>query len=691
MGYYKFHFWLKNKSILLFRKIEKVMVLLIGTGVVFYLFKFKLSYIDSLSSHDLEAAFVAIGGVLGTIIALVFSLSIIPIQRAIENSSSFMADWYVKDKTTWTIFIILSVLTIGSFIFGVIEDKNGTAILFCSMILEVCLAFDLLRWYYRHICELLSLKPGIKNISNSLDSFIRRSEKMAKITGNLANQPPAIFYLNSSEHFHIINTLISEINDTALKAVSRKDIELVKVCVEEITEFSVNYLKIRKDNLVFFPDEEHFLLSESDINKSLGHIYECLSDLVKYAIEEKNDRTVRLVLRGLSRIAKTTIEIRHPGRSFEAPLTFGPIYRINAIVQNSLLVGNRDIALEGSKLLADLSIKSPDDLSQTAVHISSIKGILTILQTYLITQQPALADEVFKDLSGVVFHLIKSKHYEKNEILRQLYDDLLDVLPIFLKLEIPMSTSYAPYNVLNKVSIVVAITKNFNNALTNNNESDLNDAFRMNDLFYDHLMAISRKVNLESGMLLHYLSTTIEHLTDAYWGYASKISDVNLSSKFYDRINRYQAFFILRAKKLNPLKGKFEIIKGVDLLVRISLKSFVNRNKTVLVSCSENIKDIFDNFLGKLEAESLLADLIVKFKHLVFISEYMNDVETLIKLTTTLQSLENDFLTQYPDMANHLNREIREFENKIGAQGFSVSRDSSDMLNEIIRVVPRPS
>ena len=68
--------------------------------------------------------FYACAGIIGTILALTFSLSSLPIQKATESYGNIISAIYKKDKTFNAIFASLSIFCLISIAFGVFSNLN---------------------------------------------------------------------------------------------------------------------------------------------------------------------------------------------------------------------------------------------------------------------------------------------------------------------------------------------------------------------------------------------------------------------------------------------------------------------------------------------------------------------------------------------------------------------------------------
>ena len=136
--------------------------------------------------EPVETVFTALGATYGTILALVLTLSIIPVERAGEAWSASIVRLYRHDRGTYITFVWLGVCCVASFLLAVL----GLANLRVSVVLAACLvvlgiSLDVLRWYHGHVCRLLdpehAVAVGLKKAKSAIDRLNRVVERNARV------------------------------------------------------------------------------------------------------------------------------------------------------------------------------------------------------------------------------------------------------------------------------------------------------------------------------------------------------------------------------------------------------------------------------------------------------------------------------------------------------------------------------
>ena len=112
--------------------------------------------------ESVETVLTALGATYATILALVLTLSIIPIQRAGEAWSASILRLYRHDWVTYTTFMLLGLFCVTSFLLAVrgLGPMPVNVVLAASFTL-LGISLDLLRWYHGHVCLLLDPEHAV--------------------------------------------------------------------------------------------------------------------------------------------------------------------------------------------------------------------------------------------------------------------------------------------------------------------------------------------------------------------------------------------------------------------------------------------------------------------------------------------------------------------------------------------------
>src|SRR6266542_5817158 len=132
-----------------------------------------------MPTADSRTIFLAVGTLLGTMIVLAISLSVIPLQRAVSISTSLAVRLYRDDRVSARILAVLSLQAVASFGLALVAMPTRTRqILLSLQLAEVALAFDLLRLHFRRIARLLDIGTAVADARREAERLIRRTARM---------------------------------------------------------------------------------------------------------------------------------------------------------------------------------------------------------------------------------------------------------------------------------------------------------------------------------------------------------------------------------------------------------------------------------------------------------------------------------------------------------------------------------
>jgi hypothetical protein len=629
-----------------------------------------------INFKNLDTIFIAAGGMIGTILALVFSLSIIPLQRAGEIFTPSITKLYRDDIVTQLIFSFLATFCLLSFILSIDGILFGikSSVLLPLEIVMVAITLDLLRWHYRRISQLLEPREAIHRLSLNIVKYINQTQRTVSRIARIrwytlskeekANQAKeeieSALYMSASNHSNVLNTWSGELAEIAQKAVSRSETHTAEIAISTMAETACHYLSERKDNLMIFPSPDAFYLaSDSDVRSVLTPIYEHLLDVNRNAVATKAETTSIHVVKSLGTIASYTVRLK--ARAFHkntAPLTYAPLYYLKECVETAQRNNLDDVALQGSDILLGITKAAPDNTQSTDVHLPAIEGWFKISLAFLITGKGTLANEVLKDMMTLAHHLQKGKHCGFTHILQDILEKIEALVPLAIAHEknfgsplvgLPLSP---PYDLSNSMSIahLVAgaaseIKKEENNKPWINPYSEF---IELNEAIYRHFRNLAEKVDFGSSFILWHIIQTIKHIARVYL-YLLKTPVTDNTKHIHDLVQqvlRHEAFFWVvfsKATIISLLRAR----EACDALAWIGMAFYDAGYEDIAETSAGNIASIVDSFFKTTKNPNPYdgADLLMHIWYIRLLSESKKDsalVSTLEKRMEKPKTLPDD-------------------------------------------------
>jgi hypothetical protein len=361
-------------------------------GLLAYTPRFRRTLLQLSSPRDLQ---LAVGALVGTILTLGFSLSIIPIQRAAEIYTPSIIRLFREARSIRFPFLALLSICLLSFgsvlspLFGISPtDTIPVLIIFLGV------SLDLLRQLYRSVTLLLEPKAAVWRLErqgrDALQRFHQGLEKAADLSWRaLPVEKQAEytrenyltrFYANNQTHDRTVGTLATELTEIAQKAIERADLSLVFEAIDALRQLVIDSIEIRKSTLVYLPVE--VMVVKANAEKPLDRIYECLLAVNRSAVRRASENVSIWVIRAFGQIVRHMMTIRQkPPLEHFASLATGPISYCKMAIRDAMAAGIDDIGYEGAATMATISCNAPAHTTTRDVHLHTLDGVFQIVKS----------------------------------------------------------------------------------------------------------------------------------------------------------------------------------------------------------------------------------------------------------------------------------------------------------------------
>ena len=352
-----------------------------------------------LVTDDFEAAetvLTALGATYGTILALVLTLSVIPIERAGEAWSASIVRLYRHDRGTYITFVWLGVCCAASFLFAVLglSSLRGSVVLAaCFVVLGISL--DVLRWYHGHVCRLLdpehAVAVGLKRGKKVVDRLKRVIGRDTRIrTGRLfANEKPSSTdrLRESSQYLYLPNYPapiagpIDDLAEIARKAIARGERPLARAAIGSIAELTNHYVSSRRENLtIHVGSDSSTFAGVSDVDVVTQETYDRLREISRAAVHASDEATAIHVSTAFRSMAVHTARLAAPAFSPNtAPLSEAPLRHAFDCVKYAQAKGLDAVGLRSAWILWEVVLNVPRNIAPKHIWVPIIDGLHDIV------------------------------------------------------------------------------------------------------------------------------------------------------------------------------------------------------------------------------------------------------------------------------------------------------------------------
>jgi hypothetical protein len=260
--------WSRNQAILRGRYVLKHGRRYIATtagSVVALLFVLTLpgtpATMDALKASDVH---LASAGIIGTALALVLSLSIVPAQKAADVFSSAILQLYARDRTTLGVFTLLSCAALLSLLFGTGWAFSLSArYTLAGQFILLGASLDALRAFYSRALSLLDPATALGLVSDECRGYIKRiSDEVERLlrlqnfdAGDEGNNAAFRYLCYSKSRLpRALNSWTTQLEEFAHKGIARRDTLAVNTIVGTMAGIGKNYAEARRSSMLLVPD-----------------------------------------------------------------------------------------------------------------------------------------------------------------------------------------------------------------------------------------------------------------------------------------------------------------------------------------------------------------------------------------------------------------------------------------------------
>lgn len=576
------------------------------------------------SFRELGSVLSQLGATYGTILALVLTLSIIPIQRAAEVWSPSIVRLYRRDPATYVTFVALGVFCVASFLLTV----DGLFAVQASVVMALSLAvlglsLDILRWYHGHVCRLLdpinTISLALKEGEQAIDRLQTRVTRISRLQYQLLEakqqRDVSVEAIKSSIYPRMpgypdsINSWINDLAEIGIKAVARGEKFLGKSSVVAIANLTIYYLSSRKLNLTLMPaPEAMFLAMTSDVSVVTDRAYEALQEVSHVAVSQGDEATAIRVSKAFQAIAIHTSRLEAPAfRGGTAPLTFGPIYFAFVCVKYAESKGLDEVAFQSAGILSKVAESAPKGISETDIHVPVIDGLAEIAIYFYGKGGYGLAEEVNGHHFSILAQLLQRQDRCFGNVLRHVLEKLEMMGPLVIVSEAVagrLSTVYPfgkAYGLVSPNSLGYLFEQAAATLPRLDPEREWINPYHklidISEIVSDHLRKMAENNEFGASFLLWEINQLIEHISIVIARIVEQPlrRDHSDETELVDKLRWILAFYWVAFREKKTVNGQ-RADDCCKSLMSIGLRFLEQGHPEVLRSCISNIRSIVESY-----------------------------------------------------------------------------------------------
>lgn len=578
---------------------------------------FAFKYFDIvLKCNDFSNILIALASIVATILALVFTLSLIPIQNAASMWSFSILRIYKKDKVSYITFLFFGLSIIMFILLTVFEKSFDDDWMLYFLFILIGIVLDSLRFYYLHVVSLMDPQSILEKIKLQAFKTIDNIDELAKIVAKnqyfLQDKKTKMTILEASAYKmnqnypQSIKYWFNDLAEIYQKSVARNDLIVAKATLSYILKILDYFIEKRKINLTFHLVSTGLLpVKEADVTKDIiTPLCEVLKDL--FDISCKNS-TENMALEVIDAYKTMTINLSKINKH----LILSPIHYAKDCIKNAQIKESIEIPFQAAQIMYEVHRNIEDETAFIDLDENIIE-LLEDVARYLYGKNRSEAAEI------VVKYLMQLNKFDIHfkQRLERVLEVVYRLIPYGLITEISKNKLF--YNPLGEVYSLTSISSIGSIYQYESEQNDTNSLVDMLDVVWRHLRKIAENYDIQNSFMIHEIDSTIEYIADINL-YQLREKRVD-EKKINDKLKWLLSFYWVAYDKKTVYKEQY-LRKCIETLKKIAISYHKNNFNDVALDIQSHIKAILESISKISNNVYLLEDIQKSYDELQEIME----------------------------------------------------------------------
>jgi hypothetical protein len=589
--------WLKFRHVFDFIDILFIGFVVILIAIIPILYE---NLLLDFHSEIYSQLFFSAGTMHAGILAITFALSLFSIEQASDKGTPTILELFIKDKKNQVVFAALSLFTLVSFLFGVL-NRNGedTMRMVSCEILFIGSTFILLRFQYKHIARMINpnwqIEDLVNNCNKYLDAMVKYINdiiqlelisfpdegKQKKDEMELRNSQEAAVYTKIPNLLIPANQHLEQLYAILNKYSIRQEYEVVRKGLHGVSSIINRYIDIRKKSSV--PYMADFLVFQTDLDDFLVPNYEKIATINNLAIRNRDVELSKLIIKNIESISLKYGELEPVGLKHERPTNIAVGY-LKGFIEECLKADMFDIGIFGSGVLSRIGISCIKRNDSIGIHMAYQDLSDKVAYYGIIKKQNYLVNYALDGTIRIIWAIVFQKKFHANIDIKQGLDSVKKITEWVLtttdETNMPGMNNIQHslgsfYDLTKDTAIGILLAKLAEKILKEEDptkKKELMDTFlKVDKEIWRFFRDIGEIAGVKESFLLHFINMNIMQISKAII-YLCQDDDLDYArEKLLNDLIWYLSVFWWSYDKTKTIKGP-QLYKDADLLAQIGMQ-----------------------------------------------------------------------------------------------------------------------
>lgn len=375
-----------------------------------------------------------IAQLMGTILALVYSLAIVGFQIAGTNYSRSVVRMLFRDrKAQISVLITFSLIVISLFLsqiklfpFWGFISANG---IFYFQIFLLGLAVDAIHFFYTRVINIndplhtldalfQELSLSIKKSDKIIRSRVKKKEGSEKDLDGF-NPEVAGLYALYPDFDSSVNYYINDIFEVSHKALQRNDYTTTNGSLQTIVKIMKEFLNTRKDTIFILPSTNPFMMMScpTSVDRVVEKACEELMTLNKEAIRQEKENINIKIIQAFWQIIDLCLQTKISSNPFnQNALVTMPLSYIGSCVLECQRKGMMEVPWEFIKYIPYITSKAEQDIQAIKLYLPLADTTNKVIHAAYTNKHEVVAKQAITNLLHMVSILIERNYWQLEEV-----------------------------------------------------------------------------------------------------------------------------------------------------------------------------------------------------------------------------------------------------------------------------------
>lgn len=404
--------------------------LLAGIGGTFLAIAFAvliLNYfgVDAISNDAMANLFIGAGAMSGSVLAIIFSLSLFALQNSADLYSSRFFEVYTHGIKERLIYVGIVFITVAFFAFAILWSGKGQSSLrglkigsICAILVVMMFLFILVAVQFKRVREKINPLRTLDFLEKQATSFLKdtnaeivRFTKFASLMNKEKNED--LVRLSVSNEILLrkwadLNRQVENIVEISMKLSARHELAAVDSGMMAVGNILIKFMELKRNCSVALPSALAPLALESDTQNFTGSIMDRINRAGEDFMKSQLTQNAVTILNVYKAIANAAKDAKFLNTNYQNPVFSQVVGYLCMYIDSAMRHGDTEVVYQAIFILDGLAQSISGETETTPYHQIE-KKIVDIAAYGIQTQKSFIINQCNDSLLNILTRVVQNE------------------------------------------------------------------------------------------------------------------------------------------------------------------------------------------------------------------------------------------------------------------------------------------